>query len=221
MGKTMVSPSVDWVHAYPASIWQIEEQPSPLMALPSSHCSLATAKPSPHVVLQPPPAAGQFGSAAHRGVQPSPKSLFWGIESQPSEPLTMPSPQPGTAVVPPVEDWPAAALPPVAALPPPVVLPATFAIPPLGDAPPLLKKPPVDDAPLMDDTPPLPDVPPRDDAPPLFGVPPPGDVPPVLVLPPLKLLVPAVLDAPATFAEPPVALPQSQGPHMVPLLLHA
>ncbi len=44
------------------------------------------------MVVQGPPAAGQFGSAMHSGVQPSPKSLFFGSGSQPSVPSTTPSP---------------------------------------------------------------------------------------------------------------------------------
>src|SRR5512142_1945533 len=93
MGTTMVSPSGGWVHVKPASILQSEEHPSPLTALPSSHCSPPSTSPSPHLVAHPPPPGGQLGSAMQVGVQPSPRSLFFVAGSHPSAPSTLPSPQ--------------------------------------------------------------------------------------------------------------------------------
>ena len=39
------------VTTVPVSIWQVEEQPSPLTVLPSSHCSPESTWPSPHVLV--------------------------------------------------------------------------------------------------------------------------------------------------------------------------
>ncbi len=76
----------------PSSILQSEEQPSPLTALPSSHASVPSKRPSPHFVVQPPPVGGQVGSAIQLAVHPSPRSLFLVAGSQPSEPSTTPLP---------------------------------------------------------------------------------------------------------------------------------
>src|SRR3954452_2592909 len=80
----------------PFSSLQSAEQPSPEMVLPSSHsCPPArsdfSSSPSPHAVLQGPPAAGQTGSRRQKGEQPSPVSLL--PSSHCSDPSALPSPQ--------------------------------------------------------------------------------------------------------------------------------
>jgi hypothetical protein len=67
-----------------------DEQPSPLLVLPSSQPSLTT-NPSPHFEVQVPVAELQFGSKWQAGEQPSFGLVF--PSSQASEPSTLPSPQ--------------------------------------------------------------------------------------------------------------------------------
>src|ERR1700733_3513547 len=77
------------VHVQPGSIVHVDEQPSPFVVLPSSHCSLGNLRPSPHTAVHVPPA--HFGSIVHVGEQPS-----YGIKlpsSHCSSPSTMPLPQ--------------------------------------------------------------------------------------------------------------------------------
>src|SRR6202035_5333920 len=75
----------------PGSIWHVDEQPSPLRRLPSSHCSPAPSKmPSPQVDVQGAP-GGRVGSAWQVSEQPSKGSVF--PSSQLSAPCVFPSPQ--------------------------------------------------------------------------------------------------------------------------------
>src|SRR5688572_18509764 len=84
---------------YPASTWQLLEQPSVAAVPPSSHCSPAPTTESPHStlasgthtllaslpVVQPKP-----GSTLHATEQPSPATAL--PSSQASTPATLPSP---------------------------------------------------------------------------------------------------------------------------------
>src|SRR6185436_1354591 len=69
------------VHSKPSSRLQVDEQPSPLARLPSSHSwpmamSIGNNMPSPQAVVQGPPPGGQLGTAWHWGVQPSRRLEF-------------------------------------------------------------------------------------------------------------------------------------------------
>jgi hypothetical protein len=78
-----------WLHWYPDSTVHVDEQPSPLLVLPSSHPSLTT-RPSPHFDVHWPVAALQLGSKWQVGEQPSLGRVL--PSSQPSDPSTFPSP---------------------------------------------------------------------------------------------------------------------------------
>src|SRR5690242_17357747 len=61
--------------SHPASIWHVAEQQSPLVVLPSSHCSAPALMLSPQVVAQTLgilPVQVQPVSTAHVALQPSP-----------------------------------------------------------------------------------------------------------------------------------------------------
>ena len=58
-------------HVKGASIWQVDEQPSLFLVLPSSHASPGKTMPSPHDPAHTPPLFGQTGSFTHVGEQPS------------------------------------------------------------------------------------------------------------------------------------------------------
>src|SRR5712671_4720214 len=93
MGSTSGSGLTGTVlQAKPASIWQVDEQPSPLMVLPSSHClvSPGNSRPLPQAVAHGPPAGGQVGSSRQNGEQPSPVVVL--PSSHCSEPCLTPSP---------------------------------------------------------------------------------------------------------------------------------
>jgi hypothetical protein len=62
----------------PGSIWQVDEQPSPLTSLPSSHCLPNSTFPSPQVGVQGFPATRQLqpGSSLQVEEQPSPPFVF-------------------------------------------------------------------------------------------------------------------------------------------------
>lgn len=82
------------VQLQPGSIMQLEEQPSPLSVLPSSHCLPNSTLPSPQAGTQGLPGTGQTqpGSIAEQSPsQPSPLSVF--PSSQTSGGTTMPSAQ--------------------------------------------------------------------------------------------------------------------------------
>ncbi len=79
------------------------EQPSPLLVLPSSHCSLPSITPSPHLTtgqthnwpgVQTQPAPLVLQSAE----QPSPSFVLPSSHTSPSEGWTMPSPQRGAGL---------------------------------------------------------------------------------------------------------------------------
>jgi hypothetical protein len=65
-----------WVaQVNPLSIWQVDEQPSPLTRLPSSHASPGSTLPSPQAVVQAwvlPLPSKQFGSFVQVFEQPLP-----------------------------------------------------------------------------------------------------------------------------------------------------
>ena len=67
----MLAPSGGWLHMKPASIWQVDEQPSPSTLLPSSQTSGGTSTPSPQLETQAPLALVQLGSLWQSAEQPS------------------------------------------------------------------------------------------------------------------------------------------------------
>src|SRR5205814_843415 len=75
-----------------SSSWQSALQPSPLLGLPSSHCSAPTLMPSPQRVGRQPAPAGQVQpfSTWQAAEQPSPP--LWLPSSQVSPPFTLRSP---------------------------------------------------------------------------------------------------------------------------------
>ncbi len=88
------------VHTYPNSALHVEEQPSSLTVLPSSHFSLEAVTLSPQVDQQ---VEGWFvehanpPSTVHAVEQPSPAFTF--LSSQASMPVMSPSPQPALMTV--------------------------------------------------------------------------------------------------------------------------
>lgn len=68
-------------HVNPGSTWHVEEHPSPLALLPSSHCSPVTMSLSPQIGTQtvsPMLLHAQFhpGSSLHVELQPSPEAVL-------------------------------------------------------------------------------------------------------------------------------------------------
>src|SRR6478735_10970057 len=63
-----------WLQVYPSSGWQVAEQPSPSMPLPSSHTSGAMMRPSPQLDVQP--CSVQVGSPWQAALQPSNGSVL-------------------------------------------------------------------------------------------------------------------------------------------------
>ena len=90
MGTWMVGPSGGCLHVNPASMVQVDEQPSPDRLLPSSHCSPVSRMPSPHLPVHAPDPA-QAGSTWQVDEQPSNGTVL--PSSQPSAPSFLPSPQ--------------------------------------------------------------------------------------------------------------------------------
>jgi hypothetical protein len=64
----------------PLSIWHVDEQPSPLIVLPSSHCSFPVTTPSPH--------KGAHGLAGTRQIHPG---SVMQVDEQPSPLVVLPS----------------------------------------------------------------------------------------------------------------------------------
>src|SRR5512147_2919995 len=78
---------------------QSDEQPSPPVLLPSSHCSaLELTAASPQTgSLRHKFAWGHFqpASTAHAGLQPSPAALLWSSQSSPLSQIPLPQTAPG------------------------------------------------------------------------------------------------------------------------------
>src|SRR4051794_22899579 len=97
------------MQAKPGSGLHAAEQPSPSAALPSSHTSLPSTMPLPHLGVQA-PIAGQVGSQRQSAVQPSIGTVL--PSSQHSVPSFLPSPHivfrqgiPGVAQTQPISTW--------------------------------------------------------------------------------------------------------------------
>src|SRR5208283_2457217 len=89
IGTIILAPRGGCVQVQPGSTVQFWEHPSPLMVLPSSHCSGGTTMPSPHFEVQDAPL--QLGSIWQSSEQPSKGMVL--PSSQPSAPSTLPLPQ--------------------------------------------------------------------------------------------------------------------------------
>src|SRR5262249_26525604 len=76
------------VQYHPDSTWHVDEQPSPFVVFPSSHCSGGSRMPSPHFERHVPEL--QSGSSVHCAEHPSPSIRL--PSSQGSLPSLMPLP---------------------------------------------------------------------------------------------------------------------------------